>query len=112
MGCTSVDAVPIAPQIVDEITRRLRSAAPDAELVLFGSHARGDADANSDIDILVIRPVVENAAAEAVGLRRRLRGLGVPIDIVVMDRGTVEEWRDVVGAFAHNALAEGRVLAA
>lgn len=98
--------------IIDEIARRLHAAAPDAELVLFGSHARGDERENSDVDILVIRPTVENAAADAVTLRRELRGLGVPIDVVVMDRATVEAWRDVAGAFAHHALTEGRVLAA
>ena len=33
----------------------LAQAAPDAEqIVLFGSHARGDADAGSDLDLLVI----------------------------------------------------------
>jgi hypothetical protein len=58
--------------MVDEATiaeagRRIGAAAPEgSRVILFGSHARGEANSHSDVDILVIGPEVENAT-ERVG---------------------------------------------
>jgi predicted nucleotidyltransferase len=76
--------------MIDEATiveagRRISAAAPKARIILFGSHARDEADPQSDLDLLVIEPEVENAAIESVRLHRTLRGLGVPTDVVVVD---------------------------
>jgi hypothetical protein len=46
-----------------------------------------------------------------VRLRRALRGLLVPMDIVVVSERELEKWRDVRGSLIHAALADGRVLA-
>ena len=40
--------------IVNLIVTRLRLKDPDAEIILFGPHARGDSNSNSDWDILVL----------------------------------------------------------
>lgn len=97
---------------IREAGRLIVAAAPGAEVVLFGSHARGDAGGRSDVDLLVIQEDVESPAAEAVRLRRELRGMRLPIDLVVMSRRDVEDWRHVHGSFVRRALAEGRVVAA
>ena len=65
--------------------------------MLFGSRARGDADRGSDVDLLVIEPEVDDAAKESVRLRRALRGLSIPIDVVVVDEVTAVRWRAVRG---------------
>lgn len=99
--------------MIDEAGRRLSEAAPPGtRVVLFGSHARGEADSHSDLDFLVIEPEVENAALESVRLRRALGDLLIPMDIVVASERRVEEWRDVCGSIIHSALAGGRELAA
>lgn len=99
--------------LLAEIARRLTAAAPGAEVILFGSQARGDAGPRSDIDILVVEAEpVANAALESVRLRRTLRGLGVAVEIVVMSRSRFDEWRHIPGAFAHSVAAEGRTLVA
>jgi len=73
-------------QVIDEIRSRLSRVAPaNSRVVLFGSHAREQVRDDSDYDVLVIEPDVENVATEAVRLRRELRDLGVPIDVVVID---------------------------
>ena len=74
-------------EIIEEIGVRLARVAPaESRVVLFGSHARGDADDGSDYDILVIEPDVADAARESVRLRTELGDLLVPIDVVVIDR--------------------------
>lgn len=42
--------------IVNQISSVLKEIAPDALTVLYGSEARGDSRADSDIDILVVLP--------------------------------------------------------
>lgn len=95
---------------IAEVGRRISAAAPDARVILFGSHARRDAQSTSDLDILVIEPEVTDAASESVRLRRTLRGLGVPADIVVIDADLARRRSAVAGTMVERALREGRVL--
>jgi len=96
--------------LIDAAARRLRKAAPAAQIILFGSSARGHVGRHSDLDFLVVQREVENAAEESVRLRHALRDLLVPMDIVVVSEGEVAKWRDVRGSLVHAALADGRVL--
>jgi predicted nucleotidyltransferase len=89
----------------------LALAAPDAEqIVLFGSHARGDASEGSDYDFLVIEPTVNNRAQEMVRLRRALRPLRLAADILVYSRDEVTQWGRQPGTALYWALKEGRVV--
>jgi uncharacterized protein len=98
--------------LIREAGRRLSEAAPQARVILFGSHARGEAGERSDVDFLVVEPEVENEAEESVRLSRALRGLLVPAEVIVVSEARVREWREVPGSLIHAALREGRELAA
>lgn len=97
--------------LIAEAGRRLAAAAPDARVILFGSHARGEAGPGSDLDLLVIEPEVKHRNAEFVRLRRALGEIGVPVDLILYGESHVEEWADLPGTLIHDALREGRVLA-
>jgi predicted nucleotidyltransferase len=81
-------------------------------VILFGSHAWGEAGRHSDLDFLVLEPDVQNAAEESVRLRRTLRGLLYAADVIVASEQRVSDWREVKGSLIHVALAEGRELVA
>jgi predicted nucleotidyltransferase len=71
--------------MIEEAGRRLSEAAPaGTRVILFGSHARGEAGRHSDLDFLVIEPEVGDAANESVRLRRTLRGLLLAADVIVV----------------------------
>ncbi|MGN6585946.1 MAG: nucleotidyltransferase domain-containing protein [Solirubrobacterales bacterium] len=98
--------------LIAEAGRRLAAAAaPDSQVILFGSHARGEANSRSDIDFLVVEPEVDNEAEESVRLHRALRDLRVPADVIVVSREYADRWREVRGGLVHAALSQGRVLA-
>lgn len=98
--------------VIEEAARRIADAAPGAQVILFGSHARGEAREDSDLDLLVVEPTVDDAPREEVRLRRTLRGLNLFADVVVVSASDAERLRGVPSSVVGTALAEGRVLAA
>ena len=93
--------------------RRLAAAATSpATVILFGSHAEGRARADSDLDLLVIQRGILDRSTEFVRLRRSLRGLGAPIDLILVTEDDVDQWRDVPGTLIHHVIREGRTLVA
>lgn len=100
-------------KVIAEAGRRILAAAPPGtELILFGSHARGDASPHSDLDFLVIEPAVEDVVEETYRLRRTMADLDVFADVVLVSDAEVEVWGDVYGTVINAALSEGRALAA
>lgn len=99
--------------VIQEVGRRILAAAPTGtKVILFGSHARGQAGKHSDLDLLVIEPEVEDRGQESVRLDSTLTGLSVSADVIVVSEDSVREWGDVYGTVIHSALAEGRELLA
>lgn len=97
--------------LIEEAGRRLSAAAPDADVILFGSRARGESRPDSDLDLLVIEADFDRRGEEYGRLRKELRGLDVAIDLVIYRKREAEKWGNVPGSFLHRVLGEGRVLA-
>jgi len=95
---------------IETAVRLLSEATPPARIILFGSYARGDASEDSDLDLLVIEPQVEDRAREMVRLRRLLRPLRIPADILVYSSEEVAKWGDQPGSALYWALREGKVV--
>jgi len=96
--------------LLTEITRRIVATSDPQEIILFGSQARGDAQPDSDLDLLVVKEEVASPRAEAARIYRALAGLSAPVDVVVARSDYVRRHRDVVGTIVRPALREGRVL--
>jgi predicted nucleotidyltransferase len=99
---------------IDEIRRLAeeiaRSASRPTSVTLFGSYARGTADPESDIDLMVVQDGLRDWATESVRLRRLVRRsslLRKPIDLVVMSRADYRKWRSCFGTVQHEAESEG-----
>lgn len=97
--------------LIAEAARRLSEAAPGAQVILFGSYARGDAQPGSDLDLLVVEPGLKSRRAEFVRLREALGAMSVPIDLIVVSSEHAGRWGPVPGTLMHEALRDGRVIA-
>lgn len=101
----------IAPRLLKEITRRLVAEFDPEKIILFGSHAWGTPDEDSDIDLLVIvsksrqRPIRRDQRAHHC-----LRDLGVAVDVLVHTRAEVEYFRPVYASLTAQILEQGRVI--
>lgn len=93
-----------------EITERIVETSHPEKIILFGSYARGDFEADSDLDLLIIVPGVEHLRAESVRVRRALRGLLVPIDIIIATPEQIERLGNVHGLVYRAALEDGKVV--
>jgi predicted nucleotidyltransferase len=88
----------------------MEAAGADAQVILFGSYARGEEKSDSDFDFLVIEPEVEDHFGESVRLAKLVGELGIPADVVVASKDHVREWGGLPGTMIHDALSEGKVV--
>ena len=95
---------------IREAVARLSADPRTQRIILFGSQARGDADAGSDIDLLVIESEVADRGAEMVRLRRLLRRLPAAFDVLVYTQGELDRWGKEPGSALYWAVMEGKVL--
>ncbi len=88
----------------------LKKALPEATIVLFGSHARGEAHQDSDLDFLIIKPIVLNRRKEIVQLLRLFEPYEIPVDIFVVTHTFFETWKNVPGTMLYEANREGKIV--
>lgn len=95
---------------LDRMVKRLIKAFDPDQIILFGSHARGMANASSDIDLLVVLPVEGTKRAKQVEMRIALHDISVPKDILVATPEELKRYHNIPGTLIYPALKEGKVL--
>ena len=96
-------------QTVDEAVRIvLEATPPGSEVILFGSYARGNPTEDSDLDFLVVEPIVRARRREMVRLRLVLRPLRIPVDVLVVSRAVFEAWKNLPNNVVSVAAREGK----
>ena len=93
------------PSVVDEVV----CAVDPAEVILFGSVARGDDGPDSDIDLLVVFDHIE--PGEKRRMMARIRSAietFAPVDVIVTDAAEMEERHGDVGSILYWPALEGR----
>jgi predicted nucleotidyltransferase len=92
--------------MVDRIVRRFR---PE-KIILFGSHARGDALPDSDVDLLVVMSVKGSRRQKAVKIGVALHDIAISKDVIVVTPEDFEWRKDIVGTIEWPAYREGKVI--
>ena len=94
------------PSVVERVIERF----DPLKVILFGSLARGEANYDSDVDLLVVFDEIEDERRVTVEILRVLKDLPISKDVVVTTTGELERRGDLVGTVFRPALREGRVL--
>ena len=96
-------------KIVNSIKRTLNKLFPNAEFVLFGSEARGDARRDSDIDLLVLFDKEHLSFADKMSVIDSLESISLSEDVEISPSiYTKKYWEQrPTDLFKRNILKEG-----
>jgi predicted nucleotidyltransferase len=95
---------------IKRMVKRIVQRFHPERIILFGSHARGDAGPDSDVDLLIVMPVAGSTFEKAIEIGVALHDIPIPKDIIV-SRPEDFAWRkDIVGTIEWPAAHEGKVL--
>ncbi len=97
-------------KFISIMTERIVRDFDPLQIILFGSQARGDADRDSDIDLLVIFSELTDKRKTAIDIGRALADLPVAKDIIVSTPKELERGRPRIGSVLRYAQQEGKVL--
>lgn len=99
------------PQIISRIKEALHRNEPGLRIVLFGSEARGDARADSDIDLLLLVDKESVTLADKMALTAPLYDIeletGIQINPIVE---SLRRWGKRFTPFYENVIKEGILL--
>jgi predicted nucleotidyltransferase len=100
----------LAPAIekLPEAIALLVSGFDPLRIIVFGSHARGEAHPDSDVDLIVVVPHLGDKRETAVGMAKALRELHAAIDVVPTDPDEIARRGETPGDLLRSALREGR----
>ena len=99
------------PQEAYAIAERLRRGLAADAVYLFGSHARGDATPDSDLDFLVVVPRSAQSRYErAVAARKLVGDVHFPKDIIVLTRAEWEKGLRAPCSLSSTVIREGVAL--
>ncbi len=100
----------IDERTLQEAVERIVAVARPSRVILFGSYGRGDADAGSDVDLIVVKPQVTDRYMEMIRLHEAVGSIGAGVDVLVYSEAELEERRDWCTSPIYWALREGRML--
>jgi predicted nucleotidyltransferase len=101
----------VTPELIAYIVEKIARGIAPRQIILFGSHAREEAEDDSDLDLLII----QDSPATNREVRRRIEGLlwgrRFGVDLIVR-RPEEVAWNVADGNpfYTRHILAEGRVL--
>lgn len=98
--------------VIQEIVGKLVEGYAPQKIILFGSYAHGDPDADSDIDLLIIKETSERFFQRLNMVRRLVSGAHrfIPFGPIVMTPEEIKQRLKVGDQFIAEIMEKGEVL--
>ncbi|MBF0591691.1 MAG: nucleotidyltransferase domain-containing protein [Nitrospirae bacterium] len=103
-------AIQRADIYIDKALDKIVSTFSVERVILFGSFAYGSPDFDSDIDLLVVMDTDLPTYERAVPIRKILRDIGFPFDIIVRTPKEFKRYQNIVGTIVYTAVNKGKTL--
>lgn len=101
----------MTPKKIQATVRKIVRLEQPRKIILFGSTVTGRMHRDSDLDVLVVTGrTVHSPRRESVRLRRALRGISMPMDILVISEKRLEQLREQPGLIYGEAVRHGKVI--
>ncbi|MEW6237761.1 MAG: nucleotidyltransferase domain-containing protein [Candidatus Omnitrophota bacterium] len=99
------------PDKVTAAIRKIIEVGKPLNLILFGSYVQGNMNIDSDVDFLVVTcDDIQNPRKESIRIRRELRGIPMPMDILVVPKSQWELLKDQPGLIYREIRTKGKVV--
>jgi predicted nucleotidyltransferase len=96
--------------LLEQVTRTIVEQFHPKRIVLFGSHARGDAGSDSDLDVFIEMQTSRRPPERAIEVSAAFGLRPWPLDVVVYTPEEVQRLRGVSGTLLSVIEKEGKVL--
>lgn len=100
----------LSPSRLDEAVSRIVAALHPRRVMVFGSHARGEAGRDSDLDLFIEMESELTPPERAVRVGRLFPRRDWPLDVVVYTPAEVARLRGVGGTLLETIEREGRLV--
>ena len=100
----------IALDDIKRTARQLGEAAHAERVILFGSYARGEAGANSDVDLLIVAESDQPRFKRSRVLYQTLRPYPFAMDLLVYTPQEFEQARRMPLSFVSTVMREGKTV--
>ncbi|HTV48661.1 MAG TPA: nucleotidyltransferase domain-containing protein [Phycisphaerae bacterium] len=96
--------------VIHRMVRRIVDRFNPEQVILFGSHARGNADSDSDVDLLVVMNIRGSKRRKRLQIRMALHDFRVAKDILLTSPKEFAWRKNIAGTVEQPAFREGKVL--
>ncbi len=96
--------------LIKEAVKRIIDGFNPEKIILFGSYAYGHPSPDSDMDLLIVMDTDAKPHKRAAPIRKVLKGIGIPKDVIVKTPDEFERFKDVIGTIIYPAAHKGRLL--
>ena len=95
---------------INEVVSRIANRFNPERIILFGSHASGNPDKDSDLDLLIIQETELPMHKRGLDIRLALIGTMIPMDLLVYTKTEFEEEKKNRYSFISSAIKNSKVL--
>jgi len=100
----------ISQEKINEVIDRIVKNINPEKIILFGSYASGNPSEDSDLDILIVKEMRMPRYKRSREVKKHLRGMKIPIDVIVYTKKEIKEWEGTKTAFINQAIKQGKLL--
>ena len=99
----------VTKQQIKQLTMKIVRDFHPVRVILFGSYGYGEPDENSDVDLLVVLPSVENRIRKSSEIHRSVFS-GFPLDVIVYSEQSLNERLKKEDFFLREIIQKGQLL--